>query len=145
MQLLLQEYIVLMKYTYATAVCKVSMKLTLQIREGTDQGSQVSDVGRLGQEVEGLAHTHVGLLLLLLGLASSDPWDHGALQCPVGQGDQQAAKHHHAHHALQTVAPPVNTGRQLGSHLPQPKQTESRASSLQYSKLFWQKQLAMSM
>lgn len=46
---------------------------------GADQGSQIPDVGRLGQEVEGLSHTHVGLLLLLLGLASLDTGHHCAL------------------------------------------------------------------
>ena len=38
-----------------------------------NQKGQVTDVGRLGQELEGLAHPHVVLLLLLLGLTSLHP------------------------------------------------------------------------
>lgn len=74
----------------------------------THQEGQVADVGGLGEEGEGLAHGHVGLVLLLLGLPGLHPGHHGALQQPVGGCDEQAPNHHHAHHALQRVAPAVN-------------------------------------
>ncbi len=81
-------------------------------RARAHQEGEVADVRGLGEEGEGLADGHVGLGLLLLGLAGLDSLHHSALQQPVGGGDEQAADDHHAHHALQRVAPAVDTWRQ---------------------------------